>query len=344
MYHAAKWIVLSGLFLLLACSDDNKDNTPAFFSSHHIAALCQGSWGLSNGALQIYDIEARAIIRDLTIGDVLNQGIIHGDQLYLASYGNHSVYRVDLNTMELAQNALLENSGPQAVTWCQNRLFVAADDKDSVLVLDPITLQQTGAVAVGEDPGWVLASNSYVYCANYAYDHYDPATYSSFYNAGSISVIDPINRRVVSSIDVGTNPTSMVIYNRVLYVMCTGDYASIPSTIYRINIDDNRVIDSLALNQYGVTKINIDAAGYFYSITMDMETYKNSIIRYLPAAQPLIVETYLSRGDAIAFKDEAIIVTRIPNYTEPGWLYHYNTNKELIDSTLMGVAPGYLIP
>lgn len=67
------------------------------------------------------------------------------------------------------------------------------------------------------------------------------------YGQGQVAVVNPDSDKVLTTINVGTNPQSALVdYERDLLVLCTGDFFSSFGVIYVIDPDTRIVTDSIA--------------------------------------------------------------------------------------------------
>lgn len=67
------------------------------------------------------------------------------------------------------------------------------------------------------------------------------------YGQGQVAVVDPDSDSVVATIDVGTNPQSVLVdYQNEILVLCTGDFFSSFGMIYVIDPATHAVTDSIA--------------------------------------------------------------------------------------------------
>lgn len=336
-------IILSIYLIIFACSkkEDGSETIP--LNGHCSYIICQGAWGLNNGSVSIYDWENKILHSIQQVGDVLNQGILDGDNLYLASYGNNSLVVLDIRKESVSRNILLDNAGPQALGLAENKIYIAADNIDSILILDKTTLEKKKSLPAGDDPGSIAVYGRRVFVANYGYDHYDADTYTSYYNQGTVTVIDASQDLVLGQINVGMNPSSIITEQDLIYVLCTGDYSSHQSWIYRINPATLKVIDSLNLENTGVTKIMSDNQGNLYSVAFSFTTFKNSIISYDRGLSKTSIRVFLDFGDGIAFAQDRILISRIPDFSSPGMVYALVSDLTIIDSVQVGIGPSQII-
>ncbi|MBP7460291.1 MAG: hypothetical protein KBA26_03305, partial [Candidatus Delongbacteria bacterium] len=255
----------------------------------------------------------------------------------------NSLVLFDINQERVARNILLDNAGPQAVGLAENKLYISADNSDSILILNRTSLEKIKSLPAGDDPGAVSVYNQKVFIANYAYDHYDAESYTSYYNQGTVTVVDAVADTIAATIKVGMNPSALLTEQDLIYVLCTGDYGSKNSWIYRINPTSLKVIDSLNLETTGVTKITSDRQGNLYSVAFSYNTMSNTIISYNRGLEKSSLKTFCNYGDGITFTDDHILICKIPDYATPGTLMILQNDLSVVDSVQVGIGPSQII-
>jgi len=317
------------------CSDkeDKKEETNLNQSAY---ILCQGSWMKSNASIFLYDLKNNALSdkKYLGIGDVVDDGILYNDKIYMASYGDNQLLILDTKNGKI-DSVDLAGAGPQSVAIANDKIYITCDNIDSVYILKLSDYSKIKSIYTGSDPWAITAYKGKVYVAN---TEYDESTYS--YGQGKVAVIE--NDSLIKTIEVGTNPTDVTIINGALYVLCTGDYYSINSTVYEYNIDNYSLIDSLDLGYMGVTKL-ITYENEIYSTILYSQGFMG-ILKYNISLSPESIEEFLNYGTHITINDDNILVTKSTTYSDPGFLFILNKNtKEVIDSVQVGIAPSYII-
>jgi len=319
--------------LFLNCSKDDDDNN-SDAGANQFYVLCQGSWGAGNGSIVAYDLDSKTHQEILELGDVVTHGEIEGKKLVAACAGTHNVVVVNTENNSVIRNISLENSSPQAAVIENNKIYVPANALDSVIVLSLENYSRIASIPCGDDPYGAVGNGTYLFVANSEMN--DDWTY----NQGTVSVIDLQNDTFKQNITVGINPTGINYSNGFAYVMCTGDYSSVNSMVYKIDASSFTVTDSLDLGVMGAMKVIVGENNDLFS----QKNYAGGLFKYNESLAASSLETFLDYGAHISYVSGYTIVTsNNGDFSSPGKIYFLDADNNKTDSVTVGVGTDMIV-
>jgi len=238
------------ILALVSCGeDDDEVDIPQVSRAAYIV----------NGAaetLSVFDIETGEMNNDvLTLGKIPSDIRIHGDKAYVVNYGDNSVQIIDLESlMETGIIDVGDGTGPEKIAFVgSDKAYVSCNSTNSVKAIDLASQQATKTIQVGVTPWGVATAGNKVYVCN-TNAVFDVASGAMSYGDTTVSVIDSATDQVVKDLDVGTNPTEIVVSGDKVVVLCTGNYADIPGELYVIDpaSDDVSETINLGTTPYGI--------------------------------------------------------------------------------------------
>ncbi|MDE5688959.1 MAG: hypothetical protein K2I18_10120 [Paramuribaculum sp.] len=240
-------IALLATVAMTSCNDDNGNNwhepTPV---TSGLVVVNQGDY-YNNipGNLTYFDYATSSAKQNAysaansgnLLGDTPQDAIVYGSKMYVAIYDSNLIRVLDRKTLEL-----IEDITPDATTGTQPRSMAVDNGKvyismydGKVARLDTASLTLDASVAVGPNPEGVAILKGKLYVANS-----DGMNWQSNYaNGKTLSVIDLSSFTVEKTLPVGLNPGPVVATSNYIYVIAKGDYASIPSTLQRVDPSGN---------------------------------------------------------------------------------------------------------
>ena len=239
------------IFALVCCGEDDDEEVD-------VPQVSRAAY-IVNGAaetLSVFDIETSEMKNDvLTLGKIPSDIRIHEDKAYVVNYGDNSVQIIDLES--LTETGIIDvgdGAGPEKIAFVDDsKAYVSCNSTNSVKVIDLASQQATKTIQVGVTPWGVAAVGKKVYVCN-TNAVFDLASGAMSYGDTTVSVIDSSTDQVVKDIDVGTNPTDIVVSGDKVVVLCTGDYADIPGELYVIDPVSDEVSEIINLRTipYGI--------------------------------------------------------------------------------------------
>lgn len=185
-----------------------------------------------------YDVFADANGRSL--GATVQDGIIFGENLYIAVDGSNTIEVVNKNSFKSVATILPDQTAyePRDIVADDNYVYVSMYT-GHVSRIDPKTNKIDKTVAVGPNPEEMVIEDGFLYVVNS-----DGLNYGNNYENGkTVSKINLKSFTEEKKIEVGLNPTAIQESDGKIFVLCMGNYADVPASIFVIDENDN-VTDS----------------------------------------------------------------------------------------------------
>ncbi len=244
------WAWALAMPLALAACDDNNGNPGGgdgdgeFRAERGIYVFNTGNEGNSiDGSLSFIDLASPRgyknnvffTVNGRSLGSTVQDGVVLGDELYIAVSGSNTIEVVDKHTAEsVAQIAPTASQGSQPRDIVTDGRYVYVSMFDGfVSRIDPSTHAIDRTVAVGPNPEEMAVLDGCLYVANS-----DGLNYGNGYvNGKSVSQINLSDFTEETRIPVGVNPTKVVAHEASgkLFVICMGDYAANPNSLWTID-------------------------------------------------------------------------------------------------------------
>lgn len=324
--------------------------------------LNEGNMGSNKASLDFFDpvtgVYRKNIYNEVNpevtkgLGDVGNDIKIYGGKLYCVINMSNKVEVLDARTTKRTGQVNINNC--RYVTFHGNKAYVSSyqgfvGDPNSpegfIAEIDTTTLQITRKVTVGRQPEEMAIVGNKLYIAN-----------SGGYNANNyertLSVVDLASFREIKRIDVAIN------LHRVkadpygdLYVTSRGDYISIPSKLFVIDTQTDRVKKTFNIAASNLC-IHKDVA-YIYSVEWNHQQQKNTITyAMLNVKDEKVLDTRfitdgteknirIPYGIAVDPVTEDVYVTDAKNYVTPGTLYCFDKQGNKKWSVTTGDIPAH---
>ena len=284
------------------------------------------------------EVFARA--NSLKLGDVAQSMTIYDGRGYIAVNNSGVVFVIDINTFKVT-GVIKGLVSPRYIHFVsESKAYITDLYSSSITVFNPVTLEKTTQISTGGHTSTeqMVQYGKYVFTNCWSYDN-------------KILVIDTDTDQVVDEIEVGLQPTSLVIdKNNKIWTITDGGYEGSPygweaSALYRIDAE-TRTVEKKFIFERGDhgSELCINGQGdeiYFINklsvwrmpVTADMVPVRPFIesptdrktIFYGLGVNPLNSEVYIA--DAI-------------DYQQAGIIYRYSADGELLDNFKVGIIPG----
>lgn len=248
---------LSALLLCAAaffsCEDNTNDDATEVQSGTFI--INNGNWGSNDSNIGIYNPDTRTFtpeafltVNDQQLGDLCQDIIRHGNDIYIAVNGSQTIFITDHNLKVRKQIT---------ASWDGNRLspksFAASADKVYVTYYEGFIGEISPAedsvrlCPVGPNPEGIALTGNNLYVANsggMAYPDYN----------NTISVVSLPSFTESSTIDVNLNPAKIEASSdgKHIYVSSFGNFDDIPARLQIMETSTGKVTD---LEYTGVSSI-----------------------------------------------------------------------------------------
>jgi YVTN family beta-propeller protein len=326
-------------FMMISCENLNDD--PGLFpSGEGFFILNEGNFMAGNGSVSFYSTVTHKIYNSLfaganqrALGDIPSFIATDGNTGYIVVNNSGTIEVVDIHTLE-SLGTLTGLSSPRQMVIYGRTGYVSSLTSDELTVIDLESRQIAGTFSIGCTSEAMVICEGKLFIANWS-------------GGNKVVVADPGTEEVITSINVGLEPESMVIdKNKRLWVLCTGGWMGeeVPrlvkinaltceteAEIYFSSVDDNP--SSLTSNATGDTLYYLDGG-----------------VRRMPVTSLSLPEgTFIPAGDRLFYRLSAsgpggkICVTDAIDYQQKGDLLIYNNLGELEDAEETGIIPGFML-
>lgn len=240
--------------LFVACDDDNSGNgeeETEFRAERGIYVFNNGNEGYSiNGSLTFLDPAGNCYFSDVfkyangrELGSTVQDGVVLGENLYIAVFGSNTVEVVDKHTaLSVAQilPTTAQGEGPRDIVTDGEYVYVSMQS-GHVSRINPSTNAIDNTVQVDPNPEEMAVVGDYLYVVNS-----DGLNYTGGYAGGfSVSKIRLDDFTEEGKIGVGMNPTKLVGHaaSGQLFVGCMGDYMENPASLWAIDTATDKATD-----------------------------------------------------------------------------------------------------
>lgn len=222
-----------------------EEKTNQQLTTNGVYVLNEGVFNMNNSSLSHIAMDEGTIVKDYfyarnsrKLGDTGNDMQRYGSKIYIVLSVSSQVEVIDAASGEsLRQIPFFQGTKsrqPRNIAFHDNKAFVCSFD-GTVAVIDTASLSVEKYIAVGKNPDGIAVSNGKVYVSNSGgldYPNYD----------STVSVIDAHTYEEIVRITVGLNPYAIVPdrYGK-LYVVCRGNYGSIPMSLKVIDSGSDEV-------------------------------------------------------------------------------------------------------
>ena len=247
---------LLAMTLMIVFFSCKKDDTPAPLPpipkiTEGVYVLNEGSFNGNNATLTFYDFKTANAVTDVYknangsgLGDTGNDMIIYGSKMYIVMNVSSYLEVADASTTKSIKKIDFKKEGkaisPRSVIAYNNKVFVSSWD-GTIAVIDTTSLTIEKFITVGKNPEQMIISGSKLFVCN-----------SGGITPGfdsTISVIDLNTLTETSKIKAGTNPNAITADDAGnIYVMCNGNYGSIPPQLVKININSTAITKNLLIS------------------------------------------------------------------------------------------------
>lgn len=347
------WLLMAGC-ILAACSESEDENPDGpticpVDPPKGVYVVNAGNFNASNASLSFYLSNERKAFNeifvkanDYKLGDTAQSMAIRNNTGWVVVNNSHIIYAIDLVTNK-EKGRLTGITSPRYICFLSDeKAYVSSMYSDQITIFNPKTYTITGTITVPKNTaiaGLTGSTEEMVVIGKYLY-----VTCWSYEK--TIVKIDTSTDKVVATLEVGLQPTSLVKdSNGKLWTICDGGYEGSPvgyeaPTLCRIDPEKMAVEArySFAKGDY-ISKVRINGTGdklywlnggALYAMEIDAES--------LPTAKSLNADGYLY-ALTIDPKTNEIYVADAIDYQQAGIVYRYSAAGELLDSFYVGVIP-----
>lgn len=348
-----KALLSISVFATITLTGCEKDVDPIMdYSREAIFISNEGSFQKSDASVSYYHRSSRFIKHKVVesenniavLGDVLQNIVLHNDQLFMVLNNSGKVSIANATTLKLEGEigglvmpryfAGLDDNKAYVTEW------VTYDGNGRVAVIDLATRTISKTITVGINPEKLVVYEGKLYVVNQG--------------GNTVSVIDTETDEVETSITVAHEPNSLVVDNGgTLWVLSNGnkhwqleESLHTAGALAKINVANNTVERTFNFGSRTTTANNLVANG---SGTMLYYVYGNKVYNMEATATALNTTALIDRGTyvergfyglGIDPVGGSIYAGKAPSFTDDGWVVRYNpTSGAALDSVKVGVAP-----
>ena len=180
----------------------------------------------------------------VVLGNTPNQVAYHNGNLYVLNSISADMQVIDPSSYQVTFDIPLPvGSNPYSMEFQGNYAYVSGWISGRVYRVNLTTHLVDDDVEIGGFPEGILFYDDSLYVAQTGFN---PDDFS--YGQGRMAVIDVSNLLLVSEVNVGKNPQSIIASpDGILHVVCTGNYVDVSGSIYVLNPFSGSVIDSILI-------------------------------------------------------------------------------------------------
>ncbi len=340
-------IILLSVLVLASCQNDSiRPNVPIGLYENGYFVTNEGNFGTGNGSLSFIDDRGSvsnnifAQTNSFSLGDVVQSMEIINEKAYIVVNNSSKIEVANIDSMThiATINGLIS---PRYILQVSNeRAYISDWGIGGIHVLDLNTNSIISNISTGQGPEKMLIKDNKAYICNVG----------GFGLDNTVSVIDTENDVLITNINVGDKPNSIVEdANGNIWVLAGGNteydanwnvVAETPGELTTINSETNNVDGSVVFEVGDHPKdLIIDDNGttlYFSNGSWSKSVYSFNIYNNMLSENPIINKSFYSLG----YNDNHIYGTDVKDYVQNGWTYKFNTNGQVVDSNEVGIIPG----
>ena len=344
----------SSVVLILLFFSCKKDKPATNFVASHLSngmvVLCEGLFQQNNSTVSWVDFTNSNVSNTLflekvgrQLGDTGNDIQQYGGKIYIVVNVSSTIEVIDANTFQTIQQIPMINGGvskqPRSIVFHGSNAYVTCYD-GFVDVIDTSTFSITQRIQVGANPEGMAISNNKLYVSN--------SGGLNFPNVDStLSVIDLSTNAELQKIVIGKNPSGVIAdLQGEIYVINRGDQGAIPSSITRVDSQNDVVLSNYPINATHIVKMNNDflIANYDYSTNLNTVSVFDPVNEVITNANliPSAGITSLYGIHYNAIKNQ-IFISDAMNFTNSGYIRSYTSNGSHLQDYHVGLNPNKIV-
>jgi len=336
-YHQYLFFICAALFC--SCVKDKPkvaeiENT-VVNATHRVFVLNEGNYSVGNAALTYYNPADNTVIEDYyrqqnnaPIGDVLQSMVKFENKFYLVVNNSNKIVVCDTALKKINQISGL-TSPRYFLPLNSDKAYVSDLFANQIHIINLKTNTKTGSIACA---GWteqMQNHNGKVYVTNFNRDY--------------LYVIDVLSDKLIDSVLVGTNASSIVKdKNNHLWVMCGADKSkSKLAQLTKVDATNNQIL------QQFIFTANDEPSQLCLNKTKDTLYFLNKGIYRMPIQQSALpASVFIAQnnrnfyGLGINHNDYTIYVSDALDYIQKSNCYIYNNKGEQLKLFKAGINAG----
>lgn len=325
-----------------SCDDD--DNKPKGQFEEGVLVVNEGNFQDANGTISHISPDGTVtqdlfgtVNNGLALGDVVQSMTIDKDLAYIVVNNSNKMEVVNANTF-VAEYSLKNLALPRYFTTFEGKGYltewVSFSEPGRVAIIDLQNHVITESITTDFGAENIIAHQNKIYVSN------------NFSN--TVSVIDPVNKEVVKTIEVGNSPGEFLVDNQnMLWVICAGGYQAEDGELVQLDpakSDDeaaNSILKTVELNANVSSKAAINKAKDKIFYYKGNSVYVLSTSDTEAPASALLTEAEASSfyGIGIDPENDVLYMADSKSFAGNGTVYRYNLSGTVIDNFTAGVGP-----
>ena len=325
-----------------SCDDD--DDQPKGKFEEGVFVVNEGNFQDANGTISHISPEDTVtqdlfgtVNNGLALGDVVQSMSIDGEFAYIVVNNSNKMEVVNANTFE-AEYTLKNVSLPRYFTTLDGigylTEWVSFSEPGRVAIIDLQNHVITESITTDFGAENIIAHQGKLYVSN------------NFTN--TVSVIDPVGKNVIKTIEVGNSPGELLVDNQnMLWVVCAGAYQADDGELVQLDpakSDDeaaNSVLKTVELHVNVSSKAAINKAKNKIFYYKGNSVYALSTSDTEAPASALFTEPQASSfyGIGIDPENDVLYMADSKSFAGNGTVYRYSVSGSVMDNFTAGVGP-----
>ncbi|HYI77885.1 MAG TPA: DUF5074 domain-containing protein [Chryseolinea sp.] len=341
-------LILVTVFTVSFSSCDDDDTNPQGKFEEGVLVVNEGNFQDADGTISHISSDGTvtqdlfgAANNGLALGDVVQSMSVDGEFAYIVVNNSNKMEVVDANTFA-AQYTLKNVLLPRYFTTYNGAGYltewVSFTDPGRVAIIDLQNHVVTESITTDFGAENIIAHQGKLYVSN------------NFTN--TVSVIDPVNKKVIKTIEVGDSPGEFLIDSQnMLWVICAGAYQAEDGALVQLDpakSDDesaNSILKTVELNANVSSKAAINKAKdkIFYYKGSSVYAVNTSDTEVPTSA--VFTESKVSSfyGIGIDPETDILYMTDSKSFAGNGTVYQYSLAGVAMDDFEVGVGPNSLV-
>jgi YVTN family beta-propeller protein len=325
-----------------SCDDD--DNQPKGKFEEGVLVVNEGNFQDANGTISHISPDGTVtqdlfgtVNSGLALGDVVQSISIDNDLAYIVVNNSNKIEVVNANTFVSAYT-LKDLALPRYFTTFDGKGYltewVSYSDPGRVSIVDLNAHEVTESITTDFGAENIIAHQGKLYVSN------------NFTN--TVSVIDPVGKEVIKTIEVGNSPGAFLVDKQnMLWVICGGAFQAENGELVQLDpakSDDeatNSVLKTVELHANVSSKAAINKAKDKIFYYKGNSVYALSTSDTEAPASALFTETQASSfyGIGIDPENDVLYMADSKSFAGNGTIYRYNLSGTAMDDFSAGVGP-----
>ena len=341
-------IVVLALASLVGCMNWEYEDGESFATSGAgLFVINEGNFQYGNASLSYYNPATKTVENEvfyranaMKLGDVAQSMTLYGDTGWIVVNNSHVIFAIDPTTFK--EKGRIENLTSQRYIHflSDEKAYVTQLWDNRIFIVNPKRYEITGYI---ECPAMTMESGSteqmvqwgkYVFVNCWSYQN-------------RILKIDPTTDKVVAELEVGIQPTSLVLdcYGK-LWTITDGGYEDSPygyeaPSLYRIDAETFTIEKQFRFAKGDApSEVQLNGRGdKLYWINNDVWAMDVTADR-IPVKPFIPYSDTLYYGLTIDPRSGEVYVADAIDYVQAGKIYRYSEQGERLDEFYAGITPG----